>query len=147
MNPSFHSLSQGFLLSSGLLAAGITAAYAHDEFDNEQVAIIKADPASVQGDSISTIKAKKALELATILSQFKQTPREKKLEFALVLFAANKGIADAQFRLANYYIDGELVETNESEAEYWLEQAIAQGHQGAEFIFNNLGSVYFDIGC
>lgn len=52
------------------------------------------------------------------------TTAEQELEFALVFSAAQKGLAEAQFRLANYYIDSKLIVADETEASYWLEEAI-----------------------
>lgn len=73
---------------------------------------------------------------------------QKNLEFALVYSAANKGSSEAQFRLANYYVEGDLVAEDETEASYWLEQAMEQGHQGAKFVYDNLYLAHnFDVGC
>ena len=61
--------------------------------------------------------------------------------------AATKGSADAQFRLANIYLDSEYVEYDEDQAIYWLEKAVAQNHPEAKFVYEQVISDGYDIGC
>ena len=49
--------------------------------------------------------------------------------------AANQGLADSQYLLGLYYIEGKGVEQNEQKAAYWWEKAANQGHAKAQFNF------------
>ena len=148
MKLAFNRISHSLLLSGSILTASITPVLAHDNFDEQVIAMYQ--PASTLAEHFSTsskLSAEKLLSVATNLSRSKKSIIEEKLEFALVFSAATKGLAEAQFRLANYYIDSELVAADDNEASYWLEEAMAQGHQGAKFIYESLGVADFDIGC
>ena len=76
-----------------------------------------------------------------------QNEQQFNLIFDVLRQAATKGSADAQFRLANLYLDSEYVEYDEEKAMYWLEKAIAQNHTQARFVYEQVLNNGFDIGC
>jgi len=67
--------------------------------------------------------------------------------FALFLGAAERGSAEAQFRLANMYLDCEHVINDDDEAMKWLNRAAAKGHQQAAFLYEYLLNSEFEVGC
>lgn len=147
MKHTFSRISHSLLLGSSIFATSMTPVSASDDFEELQIAMHK--PASTLATHFSTsiLSAEKMLKIADKLSSTKMSLAEEKLEFALIFSAARKGSAEAQFRLANYYLDSDIVAADDNEASFWLEEAMAQGHQGAQFIYDSLGVADFDIGC
>ncbi len=147
MKPDFNHLSHSLLLGSSLIVGSLASVSANDNFEEQQIAMVQ--PASSLASHFSTTKlsAEKMLEMANKLNMEQMNSTQEKLEFALIYSAANKGLAEAQFRLANYYINNKLVSADEDKALYWLTQAINQDHQGAIFVYENLYEDFIDIGC
>ncbi len=52
---------------------------------------------------------------------------------------AEMGDIEAQFNLANMYIDGHAVQANDAQAAIWLQRAAEHGHARAQ---NDLGLMY-----
>lgn len=66
-------------------------------------------------------------------------PQDFKKALYWYKMAANQGNADAAFRLASMYINGEGVSPDQSEAHKWLKQAADEGNlQAKSLIANNL---------
>ena len=147
MKHTFNRISHSLLLSSSIIAGGMASVTAGEVLKGQKIAMY--EPASTMAAHFPSAKlsAERMLELADKLNNLKMTPSQKKLEFSLVYSAANKGLSEAQFRLANYYIDSELIAADEDKALYWLTQAIDQDHQGAKYVYENLYEYYIDIGC
>ena len=147
MKHKLSHLSHSLFLSSSIIVASMTSVSASNEFDEQKIAMYQ--PASTLASHFSSAKLspEKMLEMANKLHSTQMSTTQEELEFALIYSAANKGLAEAQFRLANYYIESELVEADETEAAFWLEEAIEQGHEGAKFVYENIYVLSFDIGC
>ena len=146
MNHNFKQVSQSLFLGSSLIVAGITSVSANNT-DELQLAMYQPAHINTATFSSSKLSAEKMLKMADQLHRPVMSKNQQELEFSLIFSAANKGLAEAQFRLANYYIDSDLVEADEQEASFWLEEAIEQGHEGAKFVYENVYVVSFDIGC
>jgi TPR repeat protein len=125
----------------------MSSVLANENFAEQQIVMYK--PASSIAAPLldSTLSAEKMLAMADSLYTPRMSKYQQELEFALIFSAANKGLAEAQFRLANYYMDDELIAADETEASFWLEEAIEQGHKGAKFVYENTYLLNFDIGC
>lgn len=95
----------------------------------------------------SELDPEKMLTMAASLPDIDSNPVNAKLAFALTYSAALKGSAEAQFRLANIYLQNEILPRDEDQAIFWLEKAIAQDHKGAYYVYQNLTTYGFDIGC
>ena len=147
MKHKLSRLSQSLFLGSSIIVASMTSVSASNEFDGLKIAMYQ--PASTLASEFANAKLspEKMLSMADKLHSTQMSETQEELEFALVYAAANKGLAEAQFRLANYYIESELIEADETEAGFWLEEAIEQGHEGAKFVYENLYVLSFDIGC
>jgi len=147
MKKTFNHISHSLLLSSSIIAASMSSVLANENFAEQQIAMYK--PASNIAAPLldSTLSAEKMLAMADSLYTTRMSKYQQELEFALIFSAANKGLAEAQFRLANYYMDDELIAADETEASFWLEEAIEQGHQGAKFVYENIYVLNFDFGC
>lgn len=52
--------------------------------------------------------------------------------------AANQGLADAQDRLADYYLEGKVAPADQAEAKRLYMLAAAQGHHHAQFVLHDL---------
>ena len=63
-----------------------------------------------------------------------EEPKMSEEVFRLYLKAAHLGDADAQFKVAECYYDGEGVEQDEEEAFKWYLKAAQQGHARAEYM-------------
>ena len=142
-----NRMSQSLLLAGSIIASNITPVYANELADGQQVAMYKSALSISTPFENTKLSATKMLYMANSLDTPHMSKYQKELQFALIFSAANKGLAEAQFRLANYYLDSDMVEADDNEASYWLEEAMAQGHQDAKFIYVNLGVADFDIGC
>ncbi|KAJ1322996.1 enhanced entry protein LpnE [Microdochium nivale] len=59
------------------------------------------------------------------------TVKNKRLSFAYGLFAAEAGVANAQFRVGSFYEDGFGVNVDRQEADFWYRKAALGGHQRA----------------
>lgn len=149
MLPTLKVISTNLLLSGSLIAAGLAPVLANEVYIQQEIAMNKSDSPLIQNFSYAkNLTAKKMLTIADKLYSPHMTMAEQELEFALVFSAAQKGLAEAQFRLANYYIESTLIPEDESEASYWLKEAMEQDHAGAKFIYENLYfAENFDIGC
>ena len=147
MKLKFNHLTHGLVLSSCLMAANITSASANGFMGEKQIAMYLSNVAVASYPTVSKLSAQRMLDLADNIASPKPSRAQQKLEFALIYSAANKGHAEAQFRLAYYYMDSDLIIPDEQMASFWLEQAIEQGHQGAQFVYNNIKEDNFDIGC
>jgi len=147
MKYNFNHITHGLILSSSLIVGSISSVSANTVLDGQQISMYTPESKLASPLLGSKLSAEKMLAMADSLHNPRMSKYQKNLEFALIYSAANKGLAEAQFRLANYYIDSELIEPNEVEASIWLEEAIAQGHQGAKFVYENIYVNTFDIGC
>lgn len=147
MKRIFRKTSLSLFLSGSIIASNISPLIAEEGYEEIQIAMQMPAETVPRYFLNSELSAEKMLALANKYSRMPSIPSKPKLEFALVYAAANKGLAEAQFQLANFYIDNEVVEMDEVQAAYWLEKAIAQGHQGAKFIYASLDTINFDIGC
>jgi len=147
MKPNFNHLSHSLLLGSSLIVGSLTSVSANDNFEEQQIAMVQPASSLAAHFSTSKLSAEKLLAMADKLNHTQMDSTQEKLEFALIYSAANKGLSEAQFRLANYYINSELVAANEDKVIYWLTQAIGQGHEGAIFVYENLYENFIDIGC
>lgn len=144
------NLSHSLVLGSSLIVAGVTSVAAKDAFDDHQIAMYQPAPPFAAHFATSKLSADKLLAMADKLNRAPMNLAQEKLVFALTFSAANKGSAEAQFRLGNYYMDSDdnhLIIADETEAAYWLEEAIAQGHKDAKFVYDNVLAFHFDIGC
>lgn len=147
MKHQFSRLSHSLFFGSSIIVGSMTSVSASNEFYEQKIAMYQpASTLALLFDS-AKLSAEKMLMMADKLHNTQMSLSQENLEFALIFSAANKGLAEAQFRLANYYIDSELVAADETEASYWLEEAIEQGHEGAKFIYENIYTLNFDIGC
>lgn len=70
----------------------------------------------------------------------KVTDAEKKNDFLLVEIKAEAGDSDAQYKLAQFYMDGYGVEKDLRKAMYWLDKAARNGHRSAQIA---LADLYF----
>ena len=147
MKPNFNRLSHSILLGSSLIAGSLASVSAEENITEQDIAMIQSASSIADPILSSELDADKMLAMADSLYSPRMSKYQKELEFALIFSAANKGLPEAQFRLANYYMEGELVTADETEASFWLEEAIAQGHMNAKFVYNNVFAMYFDIGC
>lgn len=147
MKLTFNRITHSLLLSGSILTASITPVSADDHFKELKLAMIQPSTSLASHFSTLGLSADKMLTMANKLGSTIMSKSEEKLEFALIYSAARKGSAEAQFRLANYYLDSDLVTSDDNDAAFWFEEAIAQGHIGAKFIYDNLGVADFDIGC
>ena len=147
MKLKFNPLSQSVLLCGSILAANFTPVYATGTQSEIKTALHFPFMGNTESFNHAELSAEKMLEMADNFSTSPQTPDSQKISFALVYSAAHKGLAEAQFRLANYYIEDELLEADDDKATYWLELAMAQDHQGAKFVYESINSQNFDIGC
>ena len=138
MKPNFKRIKHSLLLGGSIVAGSMTSVLAGEVLEGQQIAMVK--PASSLASPLSTTRltAEKMLTMANQLSSEQMSVSQEELAFALISSAADKGLAEAQFRLANYYIESELVDADEDKAIYWLTQAIVQDHQGAKFVYENL---------
>jgi len=62
-------------------------------------------------------------------------------DFRQTMLLAKEGDPEAQHKLGNFYLRGEQVVQDETEAAKWFRKAAEQGHRGAEYA---LGSIYFN---
>lgn len=149
MKPTLKRISYNLLLGSSLIAGGLSFASANEIYYEQKIATNKPTASLINHFSYAkNLTAEKMLVIADKLYSQQMTTAEQELEFALVFSAAQKGLAEAQFRLANYYIDSKLIVADETEASYWLEEAMEQGHSDAKFVYDNLYyAENFDIGC
>ena len=146
MNVNYKHITQQLALSSYFLTAAITAEAIELQ---SQVEIAMYTPVNgITKQPIQTrLSAEKMLLMADSLNTKRMSRSQKNLAFALTFSAAKKGSAEAQFRLANYYLESDLVTADDNEAAFWLEEASAQGHYEAKFIYEHLGVADFDVGC
>lgn len=147
MKHIFNRISYKLLLGSSIITSSMSPVLANENIDGQQLAMYQPSSTLASNFSTSKLSGEKLLAIADKLNSTKMDSEQQKLEFALVYTAANKGLSEAQFRLANYYIESELVAADEDKAIYWLTQAIDQGHQGAQFVYENFYESHFDIGC
>lgn len=134
------------ILSSCLFSTNLVAA--EPEFQNHiELAMYKPIKAKEIRLIQTELDAEEMLQMAESLSTERMSESQKRLAFALIYSAAKKGNAEAQFQLANYYLESDLVMADDNEAAFWLEEAIAQGHHEAKFIYEHLGVADFDVGC
>jgi TPR repeat protein len=147
MKYTFNQISHSFLLGSSLIAGSLASVSANDNLIGQKIAVYQ--PASSIAAPLlnSELSPEKMLAMADSLYSPRMSKAQKELEFALIFSAANKGLAEAQFRLANFYMDSDLIEANETEAAFWLEEAIEQGHKNAIYVYNNIFGFDFGIGC
>ena len=89
----------------------------------------------------------KMLAMAASLPNLDSNSSNAKLAFALTYSAALKDSAEAQFRLANIYLQNEILPRDEEQAVFWLEKAVAKNHVGANFVYQSLLTDDFGIGC
>ena len=143
----FKQLSLGFLISASFAIGHAQTASATDYIEEQYIAMLQNAAGTATPDSFKRLSAENMLAMADSLYTPKMSRHQKNLEFALIYSAANKGLAEAQFRLANYFIESDIIAPNESEAAYWLEEAMGQGHQNAKFVYHNVLVYSFDIGC
>lgn len=146
MKLSIHNISHNLLISSCLLTSSF-AVNAMESQSEVQLAMYVPVNGVPKQHIQTSLSPKRLLMMAESLNTGRMSTAQKNLEFALIYTAAKKGNAEAQFRLANYYIESELVTADDNEAAFWLEEAIAQGHSGAKFIYENMGIADFDVGC
>lgn len=147
MKNTFNHVSHSLLIGSSILAGSITTASANEVFDEQKIAMYTSASTFPSHTSTEKLSAEKIMAIVDKLEVTNMDAAQEKLKFALTYSAAKKGSAEAQFRVANYYLDGDMVRSDDNDAGYWLEEAIAQGHKGAEFIYEHLGVADFDIGC
>ena len=147
MKHNFKRISQSLFLGSSLITASVASVSASDGISNQQIAMYKPALSIAAPLLNSKLSAENMLAMAESLNNERMSKYQQELEFALIFSAANKGLAEAQFRLANYYIESTLIEPDETEAALWLEEAIEQGHEGAKFVYENIYVLHFDIGC
>lgn len=149
MKPILNKFSYNLLFSGSLIVAGMTPSSANEVFAEQKTAMNKlAAPLIDHFSYAKNLSPVKMLLIADNLYNSQMSLAEQELEFALIYSAAQKGLAEAQFRLANYYIDSNLTSADEYEASYWLEEAMEQGHEDAKFIYEKLYyAENFDIGC
>lgn len=135
------SIYSHLLVSSSLFFTNIPASNA-----TQPVANITMTP----GHSISIHQNPSPSYLLAMADNLLITAQNE-LQFDLIIDvlrqAATKGSADAQFKLANLYLESEYVEYSEEKAMYWLEKAIAQNHTHARFVYEQVLNNGFDIGC
>jgi len=66
----------------------------------------------------------------------KQDPKEAQRVVQFYTDMANDGNANAQYELANFYLEGIGVEKDEAKAKEWLQKAAGQGHKDAVELLN-----------
>lgn len=148
MKNKFNYLSVATLLACNIFAATNKTTFAEAiEFEVSEKNIQIITTFKLKNLSNTKLSAKKLLSLADQLSGPSIKNDNEKLVFSLVSAAANKGLAEAQFRLAGYFMEGDIVVEDGSEASFWLEEAIGQNHKDAKFIFENIYPLYFEMGC
>lgn len=147
MKYKLSQLSQSLFLGGSIIVSGMSSALANVELNNQDIAMSQDVSTFAADFSRAKFSSNKLLEMADNIHTTEMTSSQEKLVFALVYSAAKRGLAEAQFRLANYYIDSDLVVADETEAAFWLEEAIEQGHKGAKFVYENIYVLSFDIGC
>jgi len=87
------------------------------------------------------------LAMANNLQLASYSASQPRLVVSLLEQAAKQGLAEAQFRLGNLFLDSDILEEDENKAMYWMDQAAEQGHAQAQFIFEKIMNNGFDIGC
>ena len=142
---NFKQISLNLLLSGSLLVSNINTVSANETLEKQYMAVYQST--STTPSSFTELSAENMLEMADSLYTPQMSHHQKKLEFALIFSAAYKGLAEAQFRLANYFIESDVITPNESEAAFWLEEAMVQGHKNAKFVYDNVLVYNYDIGC
>ena len=147
MKPNFKRIKRSLLLGGSIVAGSMTSVLAGEVLEGQQIAMVKPAPSLASPLSTTRLTAEKMLTMANQISSEQMSVSQEELAFALIYSAANKGLAEAQFKLANYYMDSEVVAADEDKAIYWLTQAIDQDHQGAKFVYENLYENFIDIGC
>ena len=147
MKPYFKRIKHSLLLGGSIVAGSMTSALAGEALEGQQIAMYKPASSLASPLPITRLTAEKMLSMANKISSEQMSATQEELAFALIYSAANKGLAEAQFKLANYYMDSEVVAADEDKAIYWLTQAIDQDHQGAKFVYENLYENFIDIGC
>ena len=147
MKANFNRIKHSLLLGSSLVVGGMTSVLAGEALDGQQIAMVKSASSLASPLPTTRLAAEKMLAMANKINSEQMSSTQEELAFALIYSAANKGLAEAQFKLANYYMDSEVVAADEDKAIYWLTQAIDQDHQGAKFVYENLYENFIDIGC
>ena len=147
MKANFNRIKHSLLLGSSLVVGGMTSVLAGEALDGQQIAMVKSASSLASPLPTTRLAAEKMLAMANKINSEQMSSTQEELAFALIYSAANKGLAEAQFKLANYYMDSEVVAADEDKAIYWLTQAIDQDHKGAKFVYDNLYENFIDIGC
>lgn len=147
MKLKFNHLSQSILLSGSIIVSGFAPVYSTETPGEIKTALNFPLRGISESFNYTELSAEKMLKMADNFFASAQTAERQKIGFALVYSAAKKGLAEAQFRLANYYLEDEILEADEDKATYWLELAVAQDHQGALFVYQSINEDNFDIGC
>ena len=147
MKFKFNNVPHRIILGGCLFSAGV-AANATESQSKLEIAMYTPINGMIKQPIQTKLSAETMLTMADSLTTERMSESQKNLVFALTFSAAKKGSANAQFRLANYYLESDLVTADDNnEAAFWLEEAIAQGHFEAKFIYDNLGVADFDVGC
>jgi TPR repeat protein len=91
-----------------------------------------------------------AAEVAKLYATGQGVKQNAKLAYRLYLYAANHGVAEAQYALGLIYADerGPLnIDDGQERALYWLGKAVDQGYKDAQFAYSYLiNNTHYD-GC
>lgn len=138
---SKKKICQGILLSGGLMIGNISNSHAIQV--NLPVTMATNLSLSVMQNPNPTYLLAMANNLQT--SEFAW--RNKQLVVYLLKQAAKQGSAEAQFQLGSFYLNGELLDKDEDKALLWLGKAASQDHWPAQFLYDQIMSADFGIGC
>ena len=91
-----------------------------------------------------------ACNIAKLFATGQGVSRDYAIAFRLYQYAAQQGVAEAQYQLGLIYADerGPVnVADGQETALYWLRKAMEQGHKGAKYTFNFLSNNEWYEGC
>ncbi|MGD8785665.1 MAG: hypothetical protein PVG75_14570 [Thioalkalispiraceae bacterium] len=146
----------GWLVSASSLGLTLVATvHAQSDHSGKVRLIAQADPhyaiTQVRDNTakfpMSLLSGKQALQRGKQLMQRARTPRQHIRAFEYLNYAAEKGLAEAQFQTAIMYLDDQYVPGNDERAMYLLEQASQQGHKQAGIALNYIRYGDDEFGC
>ena len=94
-----------------------------------------------------TLTPEDALKKGLQLRKQAKTPRQHRIAFEYLNYAAKQGLPEAQFQCAIMYLDNQYVPADDARAMRLLEKASVQGHKQAETALNYIRYGDDGIGC
>jgi len=134
------------LLNSCLISNVALAGNSHTEITQLLANIGSGMPVAMERSLINIANSGDA-DAQLALAKIYESQKNTKLETEWYKQSALNGNSEAQFQLGLLYIDGEVIDEDQTTGLFWLDQAAQQGHIQARVVQESLENEEFLIGC